>query len=316
LMTININNLNLSPNEKGKSSAIVKGVVQGFLNRGYKVGGFICYATSNIFKGAGISSSAAYELLIAGILNSYYNNDELDKVELAKIAQFSEVEFFGKPCGLLDQMGISLGGINMIDFESIVTPKIAHVELDLDDYDVILVNTGDDHTSLTQFYSEIKDEMASIAKHFGKTVLREVNVEEFYGSLKELKKKYGGRAVLRAIHYFDENERVNVAYNAIKNNDIKTFLKCVNESGESSYRLLQNCYYANDINQGITLGVVLSQRIIKDGAVRVHGGGFAGTILAFVNKNESENYINKMSEVFGKENCNRVGLRKLGVTRL
>lgn len=316
LMTININNLNLSPNEKGKSSAIVKGVVQGFLNRGYKVGGFICYATSNIFKGAGISSSAAYELLIAGILNSYYNNDELDKVELAKIAQFSEVEFFGKPCGLLDQMGISLGGINMIDFESIVTPKIAHVELDLDDYDVILVNTGDDHTSLTQFYSEIKDEMASIAKHFGKTVLREVNVEEFYGSLKELKKNYGGRAVLRAIHYFDENERVNVAYNAIKNNDIKTFLKCVNESGESSYRLLQNCYYANDINQGITLGVVLSQRIIKDGAVRVHGGGFAGTILAFVNKNESENYINKMSEVFGKENCNRVGLRKLGVTRL
>jgi len=315
-MTININNLNLSPNEKGKSSAIVKGVVQGFLNRGYKVGGFICYATSNIFKGAGISSSAAYELLIAGILNSYYNNDELDKVELAKIAQFSEVEFFGKPCGLLDQMGISLGGINMIDFESIVTPKIAHVELDLDDYDVILVNTGDDHTSLTQFYSEIKDEMASIAKHFGKTVLREVNVEEFYGSLKELKKKYGGRAVLRAIHYFDENERVNVAYNAIKNNDIKTFLKCVNESGESSNRLLQNCYYANDINQGITLGVVLSQRIIKDGAVRVHGGGFAGTILAFVNKNESENYINKMSEVFGKENCNRVGLRKLGVTRL
>lgn len=316
LMTININNLNLSPNEKGKSSAIVKGVVQGFLNRGYKVGGFICYATSNIFKGAGISSSAAYELLIAGILNSYYNNDELDKVELAKIAQFSEVEFFGKPCGLLDQMGISLGGINMIDFESIVTPKIAHVELDLDDYDVILVNTGDDHTSLTQYYSEIKDEMASIAKHFGKTVLREVNVEEFYGSLKELKKNYGGRAVLRAIHYFDENERVNVAYNAIKNNDIKTFLKCVNESGESSYRLLQNCYYANDINQGITLGVVLSQRIIKDGAVRVHGGGFAGTILAFVNKNESENYINKMSEVFGKENCNRVGLRKLGVTRL
>ena len=316
LMTININNLNLSPNEKGKSSAIVKGVVQGFLNRGYKVGGFICYATSNIFKGAGISSSAAYELLIAGILNSYYNNDELDKVELAKIAQFSEVEFFGKPCGLLDQMGISLGGINMIDFESIVTPKIAHVELDLDDYDVILVNTGDDHTSLTQFYSEIKDEMASIAKHFGKTVLREVNAEEFYGSLKELKKNYGGRAVLRAIHYFDENERVNVAYNAIKNNDIKTFLKCVNESGESSYRLLQNCYYANDINQGITLGVVLSQRIIKDGAVRVHGGGFAGTILAFVNKNESENYINKMSEVFGKENCNRVGLRKLGVTRL
>ena len=316
LMTININNLNLSPNEKGKSSAIVKGVVQGFLNRGYKVGGFICYATSNIFKGAGISSSAAYELLIAGILNSYYNNDELDKVELAKIAQFSEVEFFGKPCGLLDQMGISLGGINMIDFESIVTPKIAHVELDLDDYDVILVNTGDDHTSLTQYYSEIKDEMASIAKHFGKTVLREVNGEEFYGTLKELKKNYGGWAVLRAIHYFDENERVNVAYNAIKNNDIKTFLKCVNESGESSYRLLQNCYYANDINQGITLGVVLSQRIIKDCAVRVHGGGFAGTILAFVNKNESENYINKMSEVFGKENCNRVGLRKLGVTRL
>ena len=233
LMTININNLSLSPNEKGKSSAIVKGVIQGFLDRGYKVGGFICYATSNIFKGAGISSSAAYELLIAGILNSYYNEDKLDKVELAKIAQFSEVEFFGKPCGLLDQMGISLGGINMIDFESIVTPKIDHIELELNDYDVILVNTGDDHTSLTQYYSEIKDEMAAIANHFGKTVLREVSTEDFYSSLKVLKKKYGGRAILRAIHYFDENERVNIAYNAIKDNDIKTFLKCVNESGES-----------------------------------------------------------------------------------
>ena len=316
LMTININKLSLSPNEKGKSSAIVKGVIQGFLDRGYKVGGFYCYATSNIFKGAGISSSAAYELLIAGILNYYFNDNTIDRVELAKIAQFSEVEFFGKPCGLLDQMGISLGGINMIDFESIVTPEIAHIELELKDYDVILVNTGDDHTALTQYYSEIKDEMANISSYFNKQYLREVSKEEFLNAIPELKNKFGGRAVLRALHFYDENERVTLAYESIKNNDIKTFLKCVNESGESSYKLLQNCYYANDVSQGITLGVVLSQRIIKDGAVRVHGGGFAGTILAIVNKNESEHNLNEMIKVFGKANCNRVFLRKLGTTKL
>ena len=316
LMTININNLSLSPNEKGKSSAIVKGVIQGFRDRGYKVGGFYCYATSNVFKGAGVSSSAAYELLIAEILNYYFNGNNIDRVELAKIAQFSEVEFFGKPCGLLDQMGISLGGINMIDFESIITPKISHIELELNDYDVILVNTGDDHTALTQYYSEIKDEMSKISSYFNKKTLREVNEEEFLKSLPELKNKFGGRAILRAIHFFEENKRVEIAYNAIENGDIVTFLRCINESGESSYKLLQNCYYANDINQGITLGVVLSQRLIKDGAVRVHGGGFAGTILVIVNKNESDKYLDEMSKVFGKENCNKVYLRKLGVTKI
>lgn len=316
LMTININNLNLSPNEKGKSSAIVKGVIQGFKNRGYNVGGFYCYATSNVFKGAGVSSSAAYELLIAGILNYYFNDNTIDRVELAKIAQFSEVEFFGKPCGLLDQMGISLGGINMIDFESIITPKISHIELELKDYDVILVNTGDDHTALTQYYSEIKDEMSKISSYFNKKTLREVNEEEFLKAIPELKNKYGGRAILRAIHFFEENKRVEIAYKAIENGDIATFLRCINESGESSYKLLQNCYYANDVNQGITLGVVLSQKLIKDGAVRVHGGGFAGTILSIVNKKESSKYLDEISKVFGKENCNKVYLRKLGVTKL
>ena len=204
----------------------------------------------------------------------------------------------------------------MIDFESIVTPEIAHIELELKDYDVILVNTGDDHTALTQYYSEIKDEMANISSYFNKQYLREVSKEEFLNAIPELKNKFGGRAVLRALHFYDENERVTLAYESIKNNDIKTFLKCVNESGESSYKLLQNCYYANDVSQGITLGVVLSQRIIKDGAVRVHGGGFAGTILAIVNKNESEHYLNEMIKVFGKANCNRVFLRKLGTTKL
>lgn len=316
MMTININNLALTNNELGKSSAIVKGVVQGFINRGYNVGGFICYATSNIYKGAGISSSAAYELLICEILNYYYNNDQIDRVEMAKIAQYSEVEFFGKPCGLLDQMGISLGGINQIDFESIVTPKINHIELELDGYDVVLVNTGDDHTSLTQYYAEIKDEMHNVASFFNKTVLREVNHEDFLNNLPNIKNKFGGRAVLRAMHYFDENKRVEEAYKAIEKDDIQGFLNCVNESGESSYKLLQNCYYANDVSQGITLALTISKKIIKNGACRVHGGGFAGTILAIVSKEESDYYLEVMSAVFGNENCNRVELRKLGVTKL
>ena len=316
LMTININNLSLSPNEKGKSSAMVKGVVQGFLNRGLKVGGFICYATSNIYKGAGVSSSAAYELLICEILNYYYNEDKVDRVEMAKIAQYSEVEFFGKPCGLLDQMGISLGGVNMIDFESTKTPLIQHVELELKDYDVVLINTGDDHSALTPYYAEIKDDMAKIAKHFKKNVLREVTHEDFLNEIPTLRKKFGGRAIIRAMHYYDENKRVEKAYKAICNKDISTFLNCVNESGESSYKMLQNCYYANDASQGITLALTISKKIIKDGACRVHGGGFAGTILAFVNKNESDYYLDVMRKVFGDENCNRVNLRMLGSIKI
>lgn len=315
-ITINLNNLELTPIEKGKSSAIIKGVVKGFINRGYKVGGFYCFATSNIFKGAGISSSAAYELLIAEILNYYYNDNKIDRVELAKIAQYSEVEFFGKPCGLLDQMGISLGGVNLIDFESIDTPLINHIELELENYDVLLINTGDDHTSLTKYYSEIKEDMEKVSSYFNKKNLREVAYKDFLDAIPILREKFGGRAILRAIHYYDENERVKRAYKAIENNDISTFLTCVNESGESSYKLLQNCYYANDINQGITLALTISKKIIKDGACRVHGGGFAGTILAIVNKNESKDYLEVMGSIFSKENCNRVELRKLGVTKL
>lgn len=315
-ITINLNNLELTPIEKGKSSAIIKGVVKGFINRGYKVGGFYCFATSNIFKGAGISSSAAYELLIAEILNYYYNDNKIDRVELAKIAQYSEVEFFGKPCGLLDQMGISLGGVNLIDFESIDTPLINHIELELENYDVLLINTGDDHTSLTKYYSEIKEDMEKVSSYFNKKNLREVAYKDFLDAIPILREKFGGRAILRAIHYYDENERVKRAYKAIENNDISTFLTCVNESGESSYKLLQNCYYANDINQGITLALTISKKIIIDGACRVHGGGFAGTILAIVNKNESKDYLEVMGSIFSKENCNRVELRKLGVTKL
>ena len=316
MMHININNLSLSQNEVGKSSAIVKGVLQGFKDRGYKIGAFTCYATSNIYKGAGISSSAAYELLICEILNYYYNDDKIDRVEMAKIDQFSEVEFFGKPCGLLDQMGISLGGINMIDFKSIKEPNIKHIELELNDYDVVLVNTGDDHTSLTKYYAEIKDEMALIANHFNKSVLREVTHQDFLNEIPTLRVKYGGRAILRAMHYFDENKRVELAYKAILNNDIKMFLRCISNSGESSYKLLQNCYYADDKNEGIPLALTISKKIIKDGACRVHGGGFAGTILAIVNKNESDEYVSVMKKVFGDSNCNKVELRKLGVTKL
>ena len=316
VMNININNLSVTPNEIGKSSAIVKGVLQGFKDRGLNIGAFTCYATSNIYKGAGISSSAAYELLICEILNYYYNDDKVDRVEMAKIAQFAEVEFFGKPCGLLDQMGISLGGINMIDFKSIKEPVIKHVELELKDYDVVLVNTGDDHTSLTKYYAEIKDEMAMIAKYFGKEVLREVAHQDFLNEIPVLREKFGGRAILRAMHYFDENKRVELAYKAIINNDIKMFLRCMSNSGESSYKLLQNCYYADDKNEGIPLALIISKKIIKDGAVRVHGGGFAGTILAIVNKEESDEYVKVMKKVFGDVNCNKVELRKLGVTKL
>jgi len=313
---IDLSNIEYKKSEEGTSTSLVKGILRGFVNQGYQIGGFKCYLESDIFKGAGISSSAAYELLIANILNYYYNQNKIPKVELAKIGQFAEVNYFGKPCGLLDQMGVSLGGINMIDFKSTSEPKIEQMYLELNDYDVILINTGDDHCNLTDYYKSIQDDMKDISTYFNCSSLREVKEDEFYHSLPILKEKYGGRAILRAVHYFEENKRVIKARDAIINNNIELFLKLINESGVSSFELLQNCFYPEDKKQGITLALTLSKRIVKDGAFRVHGGGFAGTILAFVNKKESDNYLNEMSKVFGLNNCVKVKLTKEGTKRL
>ncbi|MCB9498854.1 MAG: galactokinase [Bacillales bacterium] len=311
---VDINDLSPKENENGKSNALLRGVLFRMKELDYKIGGMEISTSSKIFKGAGLSSSASFELLIAEIINFYFNDDKIDRVTLAKIAQYSENVYFKKPSGLLDQMGISLGGFNYIDFKDTAHPSFENFNFNLKDYRVVLVNTGGSHASLTKYYASIKEDMKKVANVFHQETLRDVDEKEFYSSLPLIKKKCGGRAILRSIHYFDENKRVKDAYEALKTNDVKTFLEKVNESGESSYSLLENCFVQKDTKQGIALALALSKKYIKDGAVRVHGGGFQGTIIAYVNVKEQLSYIEKMKEVFGERNVLKVTLRPIGTS--
>ena len=229
---------------------------------------------------------------------------------------YKRQDYFGKPCGLLDQVGISFGGINHIDFYTPHHPMITNLAASLDEYSLILINTPGSHANLTSYYSEIKSDMQKVASYFGHDYLREGNESEFYRALPELLKVVGGRAILRSMHFFEENKRVDKALIALQNQDIELFLRLINESGQSSYDLLQNCYYPEDKEQGLSLAITITKKILRRGAVRVHGGGFAGTILAIVHQDDANDYISKMSSLFGASNIYRVTPNFTGTTIL
>lgn len=296
----------------GKSDALVKGVCKYLVDNGYKIGGFYATTTSDVFKGAGVSSSASFEVMVAEILNILYNDGKLDKLTKAKASHYAESEFFGKPCGLLDQSAIALGGVSFIDFKSTKNPKIESIAWDFDEIDIVLTNTGGDHANLTPHYASIRKEMEEVAGLLGHKTLRKVKEEDFYKNLPMLQDKVSGRALLRAMHFYNENRRVVDAANAIKKGKLKKFAEAINGSGNSSYMLLQNCYPAEDVAQRIPLGVNLSKQMDKVKAVRVHGGGFAGTVLAFVDKSATDEYTKMMKSVFGDENVFVIGVRNHG----
>lgn len=303
---------NTEPNEKlfGTSLALINGVCAKIKSMGYKVGGFTACATSNIFKGAGVSSSAAFEVLIAEIFNLLYLDGKLTAIEKAVISQYAENIFFGKPCGLLDQSGIAIGSLSKLDFKTSL-PEITKLSAP-NDYTIVLTNTGGDHAALTEHYAAIRTEMESIAAYFGKKVLRDVDYNSFLAEIPALKNKFSSRAILRAMHYYSENGRVDKAESALLNNDIPEFLKAVNDSGESSLGILQNCYVPGATDQPVVLAVEYSKRIVKDGAFRVHGGGFAGSVLGFLKNNEVERYVEHMKKVFGEANVFTACIRPTG----
>ncbi len=314
--TVDLNELKPDKAEYGKSSALVRGVARGFKDRKFNIGGFTARITSTVPRGAGVSSSAAFEVLIAQILNEYYNGGKLDKNTLAAVSQYSENVFFGKPCGLLDQMGIAHGGITYIDFFEPAKPVVKTLQLPLRDYSIIITNTGGDHSNLTDHYAAVREEMHAVARCFDKEYLADVSVQDFYANIGELQKAVSGRAILRAAHFFNENERVELAAKAVTIGNMGGLFAAVNESGESSYKLLQNNYTENDTMQRIPLALFMSKRIMTDGAVRVHGGGFSGTILAFVRNDEREKYISTLSPVFGRENIYVTAIRKTGTCKI
>ena len=313
-MEVSLKRLGKRKNEEGQSIALIRGVLFKMKELGYNIGGFTCVADSSVPKGAGVSSSAAFEVLIAKIVSFYFNNDSIPPFELARIAQFAETTYFNKPCGLLDQSGIALGGINYIDFKDTSKPEINNLKIKIKGYQFIIINTGDDHSNLTPCYKEIKDDMKTISTFYNKNVLREVSAIDFYIDKEEIIEKFGERVFLRGKHYFEENMRVEDAYNGLLNkNQIKLFEK-MNESGNSSYYQLKNCYVSSE-DEKLPRALNRVKEIDPTCYSRVHGGGFAGTMLMIIEKKKVNEILPILIEEFGKDNVMKVNLVEYGTTR-
>ncbi len=309
------------PDNFGRSSALIAGMVAGFRKNGYKVGGFDAITTSNVLKGSGLSSSAAFEVMVGNILNHLYNDGKIDNVEIAKLAQYSENEFFGKPCGLMDQMACAVGGIVAIDFADTSAPVIEKIAFDFDaaGYKLCIVDTGGNHADLTPDYAAVPAEMKSVAAELGKTYLRDIDENELVSAIPTLREKVGDRAVLRALHFVAENRRVEAQMNALKNGNLDAFFSQVKSSGLSSFCYLQNVFTTKNIaEQGLSLALCLIERELggKNTAWRVHGGGFAGTVQAYVEDSDVETFKAKLEAVFGENSCYVLRIRSRGAVKL
>ena len=302
--------------EKNTSDALIRGVVKGFLDNGYNVGGFKAYTTTNVLKGSGLSSSAAFEVLVGTIINSLYNNGMISPVKIAQIAQYAENVYFGKPSGLMDQMASSVGGFVAIDFKDVDSPIIENINVDFESFGhaLCIIDTKGDHADLTPDYAAIPEEMKKIAAHFGVSCLRRICREDVILNMNLLRDEAGDRAVLRALHFFEENDRVVKLVHALKNNDFSAFLDSINESGNSSYKYLQNIFSVNDItHQGLGIGLNIAEHALaRKGACRVHGGGFAGTIQAFVPVEMLKAFKLSIEKIFGAGSCHLLHIRPVG----
>ncbi len=313
---VDLNELFVKPEEAGKSQALVRGVCDGFVQNGYKVGGFDACTMSSVLSGSGLSSSAAFEVLVGTMLNYLFNDGKVDAVTIAKIAQYAENKFFDKPCGLMDQTACSVGSFVTIDFENPSSPVISEVKFDFAScgHSLCIVDTKGNHSDLTDDYAAIRSEMESVAGFFGKKVLREVSKDEFYKFIPEIREKLGDRPVLRAIHFYNDNERVDKEVAALRNNDFDTFKATILESGLSSYMYNQNVFSSKQPNvQPVSVALAISEKVLKGkGAWRVHGGGFAGTIQAFVPNELLDEYKREIERIFGEGSCHVLAVRPVG----
>jgi len=312
---VDVSDLTVHEDEKNTTFALIRGVACRLVELGYKVGGFDAQVTSTVFKGSGLSSSAAFEVMLCAAFDALFNGWTIDAKLNARISQYAENVFFGKPSGLLDQTASAVGGLVALDF----APEIAEVEaLSYDfgkkGYKVCVVSAGGDHGDLTDAYASIPVEMRQVAAEMGEKILEKITPEALEAALPQLKNKVSDRAILRAFHFVDETRRVVDATNALKNDDVPAFFQCVIGSGESSWKLLQNLHVEGGSNQEMPLALEMSRRMLAGkGAWRIHGGGFAGTILAFVPSDTVEKYSCAMNAVFGEKATTVLSIRPEGV---
>lgn len=319
---VDLNQLEPVAEEIGTTTCLIRGIASRFKQLGYNIGGFTACITSDVLPGSGLSSSASIEVLIATIFNALYNENKIEAEILAQIGQYAENTYFGKPSGLMDQMACAVGGIIAIDFKDAVDPQVRKVNFDFDkqEYSLLVVDTGGNHADLTEDYSAIPSEMKSAAQLFDKEVLREVSMDEYLGKIPYIRKQLGDRAVLRGLHFIQENERVENEVAALESEKFQSFLQLVEASGNSSFKWLQNIYTTKNVKeQGVSLALALTEKYlteIGEGACRVHGGGFAGTIQVFLPDNSVGSYIKSMEKIFGKNSVQVLKIRSHGTVYL
>ncbi|MCI8534213.1 MAG: galactokinase [Hungatella sp.] len=314
-----INLADLSPSSKMAGTVdLVKGLLKGFEEKGYTVGGFDAYITSNVISAAGVSSSAAFEMLLCSMLNVFFNDNKMDVVAYAHVGKYSENHYWNKSSGLLDQMACAVGGLITIDFYDPKNPVVEQIPFDFSsqNYSLIIVNTGKGHADLSADYSSVPNEMKKVAEYFGKEVCAQVKEEDVIANLSKIREYAGDRSVMRALHFFEENKRVEAEVAALKENRFDDFLAGITASGNSSWKWLQNCYTNSNVQeQGISVALALTEMFIEEkgrGACRIHGGGFAGVIMAMLPNDLVDEYIEYIEKALGKGNAYKMSIRPYG----
>ena len=306
------------PTEKEYSTtnALIKGVVNGLIQKGYNVGGFDAYCVSEVPSGGGVSSSAAFECLIGAILSAFYNDNKVSKMDLAKVSQFAERDYFGKPCGILDQIGCAYGGISIVDFLDDKNPKVNNTAFPFKDLKIVLTNPGGSHAGLTDYYASIPNDMYHVAHLLGKDFLRDASLEELEAYKKANPDKLKEIEYNRSLHFYKECDRVKEAYKALISNNEEEFIKLINESGLSSSFTLKNTQVPNRYKNSPERALEIARKVAPKSAHRVHGGGFMGTIISFIKQEEYEAFAREMRKTFGEKAVIDVSISPFGSVAL
>ena len=315
-ISVDTDDLAIDESKYNTSESLVRGIVAKIKELGYTVSGFDGYMSSTVLSGSGLSSSAAYEVTVATAINHLFCDGQIDAVRIAQISQYAENVYFGKPSGLMDQMASSVGGAVSIDFADTAHPIIKKIDFDFaeSEHTLCIIDSGADHADLNDEYASIPNEMKSVAAYFGKEVLRQVYKHEFFEKMSDVRKVCGDRATLRAFHYFCDDENAVLEARALEYGDFEVFLNFINDSGQSSYKYLQNIYCTGATShQAVAVTLAVAEYVLGgEGACRVHGGGFAGTVQAFVPDNMVYQFKANMEDTLGKGCCHVVAIRPVG----